>query len=1396
MPSYPWKRFWCSRDGAISFADDGFVADPDGSSNWFAPNADLRSFEEIADVPCLALLGEPGIGKSTALQAARSAAEAAAVSGGDLVLFVDLAAVGSDAVLYRRVFDDPTFRAWRSGAVRLHLFFDSLDEALLETGSVAAVLLDELQRCDRDRLSLRIACRTAEWPERLDNGLPDLFGRDNFAALELVPLRRRDVEEAAAIEQLDSGAFIRELLVREVVPLAIKPITLGFLLNLYRQGGSLPQKQSDLYSRGCLLLADEFDRDRRERHRPNALSGPARLAIAERVAAVSLFAARDSVWVAPDRGDKPNTAASLTELAGGIERSTAEASATSLSIQVTEAALRETLRTGLFSARGSRALGFAHQTYAEFLAARYLLRHQTPISEVMSLSSAHGDPASGLVPQLHEVAAWLATLEPRIFSAILECDPEVLLRSDVRMASDEARERLVAEVLLLAGEQRLLTSGRRHLSKLAHPQLPEQLRQVINDRTADPLVRRTAVNIAEMCDVAELADDLVTIATDTSEAYPTRVDAAWAVTRLGDDAAKERLRPFLTIAPESDPDDELKSCALRALWPDALTLDELLAALTPPQRPELIGGYSTFLSYDLASQVESRDLARGLEWVRQQPREERHHRFDDVIDQLLSRAFDHLDDPAISEALAATCATFVKRDSRLLVGRENEDLRLKIFNAPQLRQKLLDHLLPHVVAGEVTGRDLAFAQEHLVVPDDIPFLSSRLDEATEKAQREAWASLIGSVFYLNGPHVEVVLEARERHPELRTLLAPWLDPVALNSPRADELRKRHRRTRAREERQEEQEQLDPPLSDRVEALLARIEAGEHDAWWPLTVERSREQDSPRLIHNFKSDLRTSPVWRDGTPETRGRILSAAAVYLEYGEPKTDDWFGQQKVTHGAIAGYRALRLLLDAQSMSLEGLTASTWRRWAGTIVGFPTSGETSDSEAQRHLLARAYEHASDEVVSRIELLIEAEAHRDPHHLFILGRIAALPGDDIDKMVAREAENTALPQEPRAQLVRCLFDRGSRRGPEIAASVLDPLPSPDDDTRQLAIQCAALLLVRAPTGFARVWPLIVSDREFGRSVVAAIAGEDRYEGQAGRSLTEEQLGDLFEWTTREFPHSEDRTFGGGHFVGEREMVERWRDSLLRQLENRGTEAACRVLGRIERTFPELDWMKGVRARAERNARRQSWVPPSPAALIALVAQPELRLVESGEQLLRVVLESLGRAQDELQGETPAVRDLWNDVGLRGKVRYYTPKNENELSDWLARFMRRDLGGRRIVVNREVEISRPAGAGRGESTDIHITATSDDPDRLTAIRVIVEVKGCWHRELHNGTGNRYGVYVAGWFASEHWDPSDWRRGACGSVDRAEAATLLAAQSDKATSRGDVVVRSLVLDLALR
>lgn len=64
---YKWKRFWCPRSGHINLADGGYLCNPD--EEWGrAYNPDLVSLEAIAEIPCLVLLGEPGIGKSQELE--------------------------------------------------------------------------------------------------------------------------------------------------------------------------------------------------------------------------------------------------------------------------------------------------------------------------------------------------------------------------------------------------------------------------------------------------------------------------------------------------------------------------------------------------------------------------------------------------------------------------------------------------------------------------------------------------------------------------------------------------------------------------------------------------------------------------------------------------------------------------------------------------------------------------------------------------------------------------------------------------------------------------------------------------------------------------------------------------------------------------------------------------------------------------------------------------------------------------------------------------------------------------------------------------------------------------------------------------------------------------------
>jgi hypothetical protein len=203
-------------------------------------------------------------------------------------------------------------------------------------------------------------------------------------------------------------------------------------------------------------------------------------------------------------------------------------------------------------------------------------------------------------------------------------------------------------------------------------------------------------------------------------------------------------------------------------------------------------------------------------------------------------------------------------------------------------------------------------------------------------------------------------------------------------------------------------------------------------------------------------------------------------------------------------------------------------------------------------------------------------------------------------------------------------------------------------------------------------------------------------------------------------------------------------------------------------------------------------------------------VRSGEELLTVIRESLGRLELELQGETPLNFTLWNERG-NGVFR---PKDEERLSDVIKQHLVRDLKDRGVIAHREVQIRSKQGKTGvpGEETDIHVDVLVPLPDReqLIRIRVIIEVKGCWHKDVltamesqlrdrYLGTNDcRHGLYVVGWFICSQWDNTDQRQKKATSQLPAtiDATRLLFEDQAARLSQAGVVLQAEVLNGALR
>src|SRR6266699_374372 len=696
-------------------------------------------------------------------------------------------------MLYRALFDNATFQDWLHGTHRLHLFLDSLDEGLLSIPTLARFLSVELARY-RDhltRLSLRITCRAAEWPGTFEEQLLELWSHANVQVFRLAPLRREDVLEAARANGLDADLFLGEVDRKAAVPLANRPITLRFLLNLYREHGTFPSTQQALYEEGCLILCQEVSTSRRDARYTGDFTALQRQAAAARLAYLMIFTNRNIVWNGIDLGDAPGGSLQLYECSGGTE------DADGNPLPVSESLLNETLATALFYSRGTDRREWAHRTYAEFLAACYLTSRQLPLPQIMMLLLQADESERRLVPQLHETATWLATMQPAVFKAIMEIDSEVLLQSDVATASDQDRAHLVAALLNLEPEERLwnvnMNLGQQY-GKLLHPGIGAQLTAVISDHTFSATRRVVAIEIAEACRLQTFSPELVALALDPSEMRLVREAAAQAVAQVGDDVSKARLKPLAVGQHDDDPDDELKGHSLHAVWPAHLTAEELFTALIPPRREDFIGAYRSFLFSQVVPNLALPYLPIALRRVEQHPpritMQGPASEFKPLADAIIRLASEHLDEPGVFTAFANLVLPYLLQFGTVPGLSPGEQETSRWINNDDTRHRLLEAVLP--LLAQQTSDPIVWlvARPPLLLSRDLSWLIAYLADAQVEATQHLVASLIGRLIDSDDPaQVQTALEASERLPFLVDEVARIFQPVALGSPEAEQMKR-------------------------------------------------------------------------------------------------------------------------------------------------------------------------------------------------------------------------------------------------------------------------------------------------------------------------------------------------------------------------------------------------------------------------------------------------------------------------------------------------------------------------------------------------------------------------------------------------------------------------------
>jgi len=1119
----------------------------------------------LAATPCLVLLGEPGIGKSYALEDMLDATRGS-LRPGESLLPINLRFERDIAAVTAH----PFLQAWKNGSHGLCLFVDSLDERREDEDS--SRLLGVLRDGPLDRLRLRVACRTGELPHSFGDTLRSWWEDSRHVAyLELLPLTRGDVLTAARLADIDADAFLAEIVLRDVVALATRPLTLQFLIEQFRARSDLAEGRRALYESGCLRLCREPSDTRRDHRRTGRLDAAQRLAVARTIAAVSVLAQKSIFYLEPPMNDPPPGALDLRILAESSICLPA----------LTPEDIREVLaHTGLFTARGDGLFGWSHLTYAEFLTAEFLQKRIPDMSQLCRLLAP--DALGNQVPfALRGVAAWLSSHQEDVFTSLLVDDVSVLLHTELQEQSDARRAAVVSTLLMRVNAGDMLEP---HLpailyARLSHPSIDDQLRPWIEDSKKSLFARRTAMDIAEGCRSISLIAPLFTIADNIQEDDNVRRAAVAALSAIAGSDARPLIRRLLDCP--HDPDDELRGHALTFLMPE-LEPNELLGYLKYPRNDSFLGKYWKFLNYKFPQMITDSDLPRVIDWYVSYRANDRNHRGIDYIARteavLLRRAWRAMPDPNVLNRLAPLVMSNLRRMDSLFGSPSYSDLE------PRYQELLKDENRRHLLIGAIVRHDdfpkvsalRLCRQSGLVLGSDLAWLTQEAEGTSDVLLKERWIELI-VYCVIDGGHtdddLDPVLDLAERHPALKHSLRWLLGPVELGSAEAERQRSWHEENEAqlwRFRAYEKKEGSGLLPQERLLHVLGRAESGDLSAVASILT-ALKSDDAGQLMMWAHDDPSTLPGWKAASPDTRDRIIAVFRRFLATGGEYVAAT--AQGVTPLEKA-YKALRLLVARDRTWLERQPAELWRRWMSTLVYLPGKTRSVDHDI---LLRLARRSAPVEFMRSLTFAIEdalqvASADIDRY-------LGGEWDDEIVALLLARTEDPALTEDGLTTLLTLLVRQGVT-----AARALCEVWLPLAGTRRARAGARALLI----GNMERCWPTL--DAAFAADPALALAVFNKLSEEdvatLAQNCSEVQLGELYTFATARRPYAP-------------EHADCLLGALRKQLTGRGTQCALDVIRRLRSAIPDDKLLPLACAMARVSLSAKGWAPLTVYDVLAL-----------------------------------------------------------------------------------------------------------------------------------------------------------------------------------------------------
>ena len=547
-----------------------------------------RPLEAFRAATAYVLLGDPGVGKTTAFET-----ECEALRDACLITARDFL-----------TFNPQNHPEWRDKT----LFIDGLDEIRVGAYDARTPFNQIRERLDSlGRPHFRLSCREADWlgtndQKHLESVSPD----SKVTVLRLNPLTDSDIADILNTRPDIGGAqaFIAAAEERGIDGLLANPQTLKMLADVVLQDKGWPDSRKRTFDMACHQMVREHNEEHQAAQVSNSPPAPDQLLdAAGRLCAVQLISGAVGYAL---RGQADEEYPALNQC--DYDR---------------REVLRSALATKLFKGASNNRFSPAHRHIAEFVGARHLagvINRGLPARRVIALIA--GEDGT-VVTEMRGLSAWLAAHCKEARADLIERDPiGVGLYGDIREFSTDEKRALLESLNRKASRLDSIWRATMAFGALATPEMEPAIKAILTDSNREKehqlftdFVLRVLKEGASLPNLSELLLEIVRDDTRWPRVNEAALDA-FIHNCLDSPDKTVKLKALLAdihIGTLSNVDNELLGTLLAHLYPQDLAPSEVWDYLSGKGNLELIGRHLRFWDIGLIEKSSDEQVAELLD---------------------------------------------------------------------------------------------------------------------------------------------------------------------------------------------------------------------------------------------------------------------------------------------------------------------------------------------------------------------------------------------------------------------------------------------------------------------------------------------------------------------------------------------------------------------------------------------------------------------------------------------------------------------------------------------------------------------------------------------------------------------------------------------------------------